>query len=97
MNNKTSVSVFSRQAQISYQRYYGEEHQNFARRKCGFLFQGKRRGAPSGDGFCEIRRGPVVRLNGGRGTEPLNPWWQEIRLHNCKPVYRNHTHACAGI
>jgi hypothetical protein len=39
----------------------------------------------------------MVRLNGGRGTEPLNPWWQETRLRNCKPVYRNHTQACGGI
>ena len=47
--------------------------------------------------FLRIEGWRMVRLKGGRGTEPVNPWWQEIRLRNCIPVYRNHTQACAGI
>ena len=40
--------------------------------------------------FLRLLQGRIVRLNGGKGTEPRHLWWQESRLPDCKPVYINH-------
>ena len=52
------------------------EYQNLSTEILRRTVQGKRRRSLCVHSFCE--RNGFVRLNGGRGTEPCHPWWQEI-------------------